>query len=58
VKDYTIGGLSSTAVDFNYIGGNLPAKTCTNFLQLVGKAFVPVPADGSPTCGTRVAITG
>jgi branched-chain amino acid transport system substrate-binding protein len=58
VKDYTIGGLSSMPLDFDYLTGNLPAKTCTNFLQLVGKAFVPVPADGSPTCGTRVAITG
>jgi branched-chain amino acid transport system substrate-binding protein len=58
VKDYTIGGLSSTPVDFNYIGGNLPAKTCTNFVQLVGQAFVPVPADGSPTCGTKVAHKG
>jgi hypothetical protein len=57
-KDYTMGGLSATPLDFNYIGGNLPAKTCTNFVQLVSKAFVPVPADGSATCGTKVAHKG
>jgi branched-chain amino acid transport system substrate-binding protein len=58
VTDYTIGGLSSTPVDFNYLTGNLPAEQCFNFVQLQGKAFVPVPPDGSPTCGTRVAYHG
>jgi branched-chain amino acid transport system substrate-binding protein len=58
VTDYTIGGLSGTPIDFNYLTGNLPAQQCTNFVQLDGKAFHPVPADGSPTCGTRVAYKG
>jgi branched-chain amino acid transport system substrate-binding protein len=55
---YTIGGLSSTPVDFNYLTGALPAQQCVNFVQLVGNAFVPVPADGSPICGSKVAYKG
>jgi hypothetical protein len=46
VKDYTMGGLSSMPLDFDYLTGNLPAKTCT------------IPADGSPTCDTRVTTKG
>jgi branched-chain amino acid transport system substrate-binding protein len=58
VTNYTIGGLSSTPVDFNYLTGNLSKTQCANFVQLKGSAFVPIPADGSPTCGTRVAYKG
>lgn len=36
VTDYTIGGLSTTPVDFNYLTGNLPPQQCANFVQLQG----------------------
>jgi branched-chain amino acid transport system substrate-binding protein len=55
---YTIGGLASTPVDFNYLTGNLPAQQCADFVQLQGSAFVPIPANGSSICGTRVAYKG
>jgi branched-chain amino acid transport system substrate-binding protein len=55
VTNYTLGGLSATPVNFNYLSGHLPATACANFVRLQGSAFVPVPANGSTTCGTRVA---
>ncbi len=56
--DYTLGGLSTTPVSFDYLTGNLPAEECANFVQLQGTTFVPNPSDGSPICGTRVAYKG
>jgi branched-chain amino acid transport system substrate-binding protein len=57
-SSYTIGGLSASLVNFNYLTGKLPPVQCSNMVQLKGSAFVPVPADGSATCGTRVAYKG
>ena len=58
VKDYTIGGLTPTPVSFNYLTGHLPTTECANFVELKGTTFVPVPANGSPTCGSLVAYKG
>jgi branched-chain amino acid transport system substrate-binding protein len=57
LKDWTGGGLLATPRDFSLADfGKSPEKQCYYFVQLEGKKFIPVPANGSPTCGTRVNL--
>jgi branched-chain amino acid transport system substrate-binding protein len=58
VKNYTIGGLSTTPIDFNYLTGHLPPTECVNLVELKGSRFVPVPANGAATCGKLVPYRG
>ncbi len=55
VENYTLGGLSSTPVTFNYLTGHLPSTECANFVELKGSTFVAVPSGGAPICGSLVA---
>jgi hypothetical protein len=58
VKNYTIGGLAASPVSFDYLSGSLPPTACANYVKLETDQFVAVPADGSPTCGNLVSISG
>ncbi len=53
VTDYDGGGLLPASVAFNHFGSYDP-KQCSYFVQLQGSKFVPVPANGAPTCGTVI----
>jgi branched-chain amino acid transport system substrate-binding protein len=55
VKTYTIGGLFSSPLSFNYLKGYFPPKNCDNFVELKGKSFVPVPSSGAAVCGKLYA---
>jgi branched-chain amino acid transport system substrate-binding protein len=56
VTNYTLGGLSPSPISFDYLTGKLAPTECNTFVKLDVDKFVPVPADGSPTCGTLVSI--
>jgi branched-chain amino acid transport system substrate-binding protein len=58
VKNYTLGGLSTTPIDFNYLAGHLPSTECVNLVELKGNRFVPVPSNGAATCGKLVPYRG
>jgi ABC-type branched-subunit amino acid transport system substrate-binding protein len=58
VNNYTIGGLFSSPLSFNYLTGNFPSNQCDNFVELEGKQFVPVPANGSAVCGNLFTYKG
>jgi len=57
LKGYTIGGLASSPLDFNYLTGNLAPTMCQNYLRLVGDSFQPVPTSGNATCGKIISIS-
>ncbi len=53
VTSYDAGGLLANPVDFSLAAfGKAPPKTCNWYAKLQGSAFVPVPSDGKPVCGT------
>jgi branched-chain amino acid transport system substrate-binding protein len=56
VTDYDAGGLLPAPVSFNHFGSYEPTL-CNWFVQLKGSQFVPVPADGKPTCGKLIPNT-
>jgi ABC-type branched-subunit amino acid transport system substrate-binding protein len=58
VSSYDAGGLLSSPLTFTGFGtlGMLPPTQCGYFVQIVGKSFVPVPANGQPICGNRVKV--
>jgi branched-chain amino acid transport system substrate-binding protein len=59
VTGYDADGLLPNAIDLSLSGfGKAPNKVCTWYAKLQGTQFVPVPSDGSPTCGTRITALG
>ncbi|HLN17030.1 MAG TPA: ABC transporter substrate-binding protein [Acidimicrobiales bacterium] len=58
VKTYTIGGLSASPIDFNYLSGKFPSTQCANFVVLKGTKFDPYPANGAVICGGLVPLSG
>ncbi len=58
VTDYNAGGLLPPAdLTLAHFGQPAP-KQCTWYVQLQGKDFVPVPSDGSLTCGSLIPNSG
>jgi branched-chain amino acid transport system substrate-binding protein len=59
VTDYSGGGLLASPADFSLAKfGTAPPTGCYYFAKLQGTAFVPVPADGKPSCGTLIPGSG
>jgi ABC-type branched-subunit amino acid transport system substrate-binding protein len=58
VSSYDADGLLPSPVSFTNFAtvGMLPATECGYFVQIVGHSYVPVPSDGKPVCGNRVAV--
>ena len=58
VSSYDAGGLLVSPVTFTNFGtvGMLPETQCGYYVQIVGHAFAPVPANGQPICGNRVEV--
>ena len=54
VKSYSANGLLYPANLTLKAFGKNPPKTCVWFVQLQGSTFVPVPANGKPTCGVGI----
>jgi branched-chain amino acid transport system substrate-binding protein len=55
VTDWDGGGLLPTTRDFSLAHfGMSPPTACFYFVTLHGAHFVPVPADGKPTCGHKL----
>lgn len=58
VSSYDANGLLPSPVTFANFGtvGMLPTTQCGYFVQIVGHAYVSVPANGQPICGSRIAL--
>jgi ABC-type branched-subunit amino acid transport system substrate-binding protein len=54
--NYTMGGTSATAVDFNYLTGKFPPTSCLTYITLKKKQFVA--ATSKPTCGKLFVYSG
>lgn len=54
VTNYDANGLLTPANLTLSLFGQAPQTTCVYFVQLQGSKFVPVPANGKPSCGTLV----
>jgi branched-chain amino acid transport system substrate-binding protein len=56
VTGYNAGGLLPAAIDLSLAHfGQAAKKACGWYATVKGDKFVPVPADGRPTCGVRVS---
>jgi branched-chain amino acid transport system substrate-binding protein len=59
VTGYDAEGLLPNAIDLSLANfGKAPNKVCGWYAKLQGTQFVPVPSDGSATCGTRITSLG
>jgi branched-chain amino acid transport system substrate-binding protein len=59
VTGYDAEGLLPNAIDLSLANfGKAPEKVCGWYAKLQGTQFVPVPSDGSATCGTRITSLG
>jgi branched-chain amino acid transport system substrate-binding protein len=55
VTDYNANGLLAQPANFSLSQfGKSPDTACAYFVKLQGTRFVQVPADGKPTCGTKI----
>ncbi len=54
VTNYSANGLLAPANLTLALFGKAPQTACGWYVQLQGKQFVPVPANGQPSCGTLV----
>jgi branched-chain amino acid transport system substrate-binding protein len=55
ITNWTGGGLLASPRNYSLAEfGKAPAKVCGYFVQLKSKVFVPVPANGSATCGNTI----
>ena len=55
VSNYTAGGLLPVASNFTLAKfGRASSTNCAYLVRLEGHKFVPVPANGKPTCGTLI----